>query len=490
MSGSAAPLAAPRDVRAPRAARLGVAGAGALLALLAALSTRTDAGPVVPLLAVLGLLLFLPHVVAALEGRWTAFHPLVIFTAFCFFGYFLRSMHLVWHEKLNLYHILVDRPTALDLLARGLLVVILGVCGFYLGYASPQAASLGARLPVPRSRWSVRRVRALSLLFTTIGAASYAAYAHAAGGLIFLATNMELRSELSAGMHLYFFGIRFLELGLLFRYVGHLRGRAGRLRRFSLAIHALAVMVAVGLLGSRAWAMEVLFMMLVVRAAMLRPPRLRTLAIVVASGLFLFSVYDQYRNLTHHGFRASEAKEISVGSATAVYDGVLGGRNFDMMDNLLSVLWYTPDRLPFLLGSSYLHFFVNFVPRGLWPGKPKGIDSILAEKIYGWAMGGAPPGTIGELYFNFQFAGVVVGMALFGALVRVAWTYSKRERRHPFLALFLGATLVFVGMVTRGSFFQVGSTWAMRIVPIFLGSLLVRAGRPHGGTRPREATSR
>jgi hypothetical protein len=92
-------------------------------------------------------------------------------------------------------------------------------------------------------------------------------------------------------------------------------------------------------------------------------------------------------------------------------------------------------------------------------------------------MGGAPPGTIGELYFNFQLPGVLVGMGLFGFFARCVWTYATREPRHPFLALFFGATLVFIGMVTRGSMFQVGSTWTMRFVPILLGSLLAAGGR-------------
>jgi hypothetical protein len=93
-------------------------------------------------------------------------------------------------------------------------------------------------------------------------------------------------------------------------------------------------------------------------------------------------------------------------------------------------------------------------------------------------MGGAPPGTIGELWLNFRWAGVLCGMAVFGAACRLIRVYAGREARHPFLALFLGVTLVFVGMVTRGSFFQVGTTCTMRLVPILLGSLLVVSPAP------------
>ena len=471
MSASTAPFAVPPR-RAARATSALVGGAllGGLAALVA---FGHSTGAVVPLLAVLGGLLIVPHVVAGLERRWTVFHPLVMFTGFCFFGYFLRSFHLMWHEDLDLYHILVNRTDAIELIGRGVFVVIVGVLAFYFGYLSPVGSAVAARAPVPPRLWAPGRVRALSLAFTAIGALSYAMYARAAGGLLFLATNMELRSELSAGMHMYFFGIRFLELGLLFRYASHLQNGAGRARRASLVLHALLVMVAVGLLGSRAWAMEVLFMMLVARAVLLRPPSAKALLVTMAAGLFAFSMYDQYRNLTHGGLETGELKEISFSQVDAVYEGVLGHRNFDMMDNLLSLLEYTPDRLPYLLGSSYTYYFTNWIPRRLWAGKPKGVDSVLAEQIYGWGMGGAPPGTIGELWMNFQWAGILVGMAIFGAVCRWIRDYAAREARHPFLAMFLGASLVFVGMVTRGSFFQVGITCTMRVIPMLIGSLLV-----------------
>lgn len=461
--------------------------AGVLCACVAALVAFAagSTGVLVPLLSVLGGLLLVPHVVTGLERRWSVFHPLVMFTGFCFFGYFLRSFHLLWHEDLDLYHIPLGRTEALELLGRGVLVVVVAVLAFYFGYLSPLGAAVAARAPVPPRLWQPGRVRAISLLFTAIGAASYAMYARAAGGLVFLATNMELRSELSAGMHVYFFGIRFLELGLLFRYAQHLQSATRRSRPVPIGLHALLVMVAVALLGSRAWAMEVLFMMLVVRALLLRPPSARALLVTVVVGLFAFSVYDQYRNLTHEGLEAHELGEISVGQADALYEGVLGHRNFDMMDNLLSVLEFTPGPLPYLMGSSYAYYFTNWIPRKLWAGKPKGVDSILAERIYGWRMGGAPPGTIGELWMNFGWAGVIVGMAVFGAACRWIRDYAARVPKHPFLAMFLGASLVFVGMVTRGSFFQVGITATMRVIPMLLGSLLVAAwvAAPRGTAR-------
>ncbi len=477
MTPAAATLA-PRS-RVPHRSRRGalLIAAALLAGGIASAVSAWQAGAVLLLLGVLGGLLALPHAGAALARRWTPFHPLAIFTAFCFFGYFLRSMHLVFHEELDLYHIALGRSDALDLLGRGLLIVLLGVGAFYFGYASPIGSGLGRRLPLPSARWSRARVRVASVVCTTFGTAAYAAYARAAGGVLFLATNMEMRSELSAGMHAYFFGIRFLELGLLLRWVAHLRWGSGRLGRATLVLHALAVMVAVGMLGSRAWALEILFMMLVARAVLVRAPRLRTLAVTVAAGLFLFSIYDQYRNLTHEGVSDEELVELSFDGADTLYEGVLGGRNFDMMDNLLAVIHYTPNRLPHLLGSSYAHFFVNFIPRQLWEGKPKGVDSLLAERIYGWGIGGAPPGTLGELYLNAHLAGVVVGMALFGGLARAIRVYAEREAKHPFLALVLGAALIFVGMVTRGSFFQVATVWAMRLVPLILAALFVRMPR-------------
>jgi len=451
-------------------------GAVGALLLVAVAPTR-EAMALMLLLLVLATLLALPNLVRIIRGQWDAFDPVVAFTAICTFGYLFRSLHLLWHEHGDLYHIPVDSMEAVDLLGVGVALVILGVVSFYLGYGSRLGPAAAARLPVPAEPWSPGRLRLVWITFTAIGAATYVFFTIRAGGLLHIVTNMEMRSENSAGAHLYYLFIRFMPMALLFRQVLLIRVKAGRVAWFTFGVHTFVVIVLLALLGSRSWAFEVLFAVLVVRHFLHRPVRPRSLVLLVSSALVIFAVYHQYRNLTHDGVETSELRQMDLDRLDTFYDGILGHRNFDMMDNLLSIIYFTSDRFDYLEGSSYLHFFVNMVPRAVWPGKPEGVGSLLVKNVYGWGAGGAPPGAVGEAYLNFSWPGVIPALFLLGLFGRFLRAYAAQNGRNPFAVFLLAIGVVFVLMVTRGSLYQVGSTFVMRLFPLMIGSLIAARGR-------------
>jgi oligosaccharide repeat unit polymerase len=446
---------------------------GAMFFCAAYLGLRSfqENATVILLLAMLAGLLALPHAVRGIRGTWQPFDPVVAFTAIVGMGYLFRSAHLLWYEHADLYHIPLDALDALDLLAVGLSLVLLGVLSFYAGYGARLGAAVGARLPVLSAEWTTGRTRFVWLLFTLIGGLVYVVYVRSAGGILYLATNMELRTESSSGMHLYYMAIRLMPIALLFRQVLVIR-RPTRWARFSFRVHVATVCIAMALLGSRSWAVEILAMVLIVRHSLDRPVRMRSLVLIGAIGMLLFSMYFEYRNLTHEGIEESEIRSMDFADVELLYTGVLGGRNFDMMDNLLSIVHFTPVQLHHLDGSSYLHYFVNLVPRRLWEGKPKGVGSILAEKVYGWKIGGAPPGAIGEAYFNYGVLGIFPALFLLGLFGRIVATYARAHPRNPFAIFVLAAGCIFVLMVTRGSFYKVGSTLTMRLVPMAIGAMI------------------
>ena len=462
------PASSPR-----RSLPVGSAVFGAVFFAVTYLAFRSfaEASTVILLLAMLGGALALPHVVRGIRGTWQPFDPVVAFTAIVGMGYLFRSAHLLWYERGDLYHIPLDRLDALDLLATGLALVLLGVVSFYAGYGARLGAAIGARLPAFSSVWSVGRTRFVWILFTLIGGGVYLFYVRSAGGLLYLATNMELRTETSSGMHLYYMAIRLMPIALLFRQILVIR-RPTRWARFSFRVHAAVVCIALALLGSRAWAVEVLAMILIVRHFLDRPVRLKSLFLIGAAGMLLFSMYFEYRNLTHEGIDESEIRSMDFSDVELLYTGVLGGRNFDMMDNLLSIVHYTPVQLAHLEGSSYLHYFVNLVPRRIWEGKPKGVGSILAEQVYGWRFGGAPPGAIGEAYLNYGLLGIFPALFLLGFFGRIVATYGRSHPHNPFALFVLAAGFIFVLMVTRGSFYKVGSTLTMRLLPMAIGAMV------------------
>lgn len=96
-----------------------------------------------------------------------------------------------------------------------------------------------------------------------------------------------------------------------------------------------------------------------------------------------------------------------------------------------------------LLGSSYGAAFVAFVPRWIWPEKPRGPGSIYTQSFLGEVREGSaiPVSSTAEEYWNFGLLGVIILSALYGALIRVAHNFHIARQDNPFV---VSAFVVFV----------------------------------------------
>ena len=123
--------------------------------------------------------------------------------------------------------------------------------------------------------------------------------------------------------------------------------------------------------------------------------------------------------------------------------------------NQLSQLRLLVDQGGFLHGSTLEYLGFAFVPRFLWPAKPK----IAKGAWFAYRIGQAfvrPDGTYtnsinmtvpGELYLNFGWAGVVIGSYLFGALLALFWSTAMfwTDNNNPFGSAF-GFYLLWIGV--------------------------------------------
>ena len=96
-----------------------------------------------------------------------------------------------------------------------------------------------------------------------------------------------------------------------------------------------------------------------------------------------------------------------------------------------------------LWGSSYGAAVFAFVPRWIWPDKPRGPGSLYAQNFLGEVREGlaVPVNPTAEEYWNFGFLGVILISALYGALIRYAHNYYIVRQDKPFV---VGAFVLFV----------------------------------------------
>lgn len=96
----------------------------------------------------------------------------------------------------------------------------------------------------------------------------------------------------------------------------------------------------------------------------------------------------------------------------------------DLIHQFAHIYSLTPDTVPFQYGSTYSYFAVALIPRAIWPDKP---EAGSANNFFAVAYGittedGVKRSTfgvslLGEGYINFGVAGVLLIMALQGAIL-------------------------------------------------------------------------
>ena len=87
-----------------------------------------------------------------------------------------------------------------------------------------------------------------------------------------------------------------------------------------------------------------------------------------------------------------------------------------------------------LWGSSYGAAVFAFVPRAIWPDKPRGPGSLYAQNFLGEVREGlaVPVNPTAEEYWNFGLLGVILLSALYGALIRYAHNFYIVRQDNPF----------------------------------------------------------
>jgi hypothetical protein len=136
------------------------------------------------------------------------------------------------------------------------------------------------------------------------------------------------------------------------------------------------------------------------------------------------------------------------------------------------------ERVPFQGGWSIGYVFLSYVPRVIWPGKPATTIGEWVTIHYGsgpFVDSATGPSWVGELYFNFGWAGVVLGMALLGAWFR--WLHEAfLGPRAAIPSLFAGVVALFaIAPAIQGGVIGPINGVVYNVAPIVLVHLCVRA---------------
>ncbi|WP_330203110.1 O-antigen polymerase [Cyanobacterium sp. Dongsha4] len=98
---------------------------------------------------------------------------------------------------------------------------------------------------------------------------------------------------------------------------------------------------------------------------------------------------------------------------------------------------FVPETVDYLYGYSYLAIPTTFIPRSIWPDKPRAIGGIAGKEFFN-SPAGIPPGNVGEAYWNFGVLGIVIIFILFGIFHRyLVKTYTFHAGKPGVIFLYL-----------------------------------------------------
>jgi hypothetical protein len=112
---------------------------------------------------------------------------------------------------------------------------------------------------------------------------------------------------------------------------------------------------------------------------------------------------------------------------------------FDGADELYSLTGIVPGLIPFKHGEDFEAILYVFIPRAIWTSKPVFSPGAAYGEILGTATS-VTPFPIGEMYWNFGYYGMTVGMMLWGIFLAACMSLFDRLFKREELCFLVVAT--------------------------------------------------
>jgi hypothetical protein len=319
------------------------------------------------------------------------------------------------------------------LIAEALRYILIGLACLMAGYYGPQHLLISRALPRMKMSWTRPGVLKLS----GVGF-----------GLLGIALYLYSRESISASFQMFFaFGSDLCMIGMAVLFAMQLFGALDRISKLFLWLVLVPARLMIGLAsGLTSQGLIVVLMLIYLHSAL----RHRISWTVILAGGLLFIVVrpveTAYRLATWEGGGSESFSELersklllgmigdSIGpmieGGGAAYNSAMEISTRRLGTDVLTfaaVIHDTPGIVPYWDGASYYPLLFKFVPRFIYPDKPREVTG----QSFGHRYGLLDPGNyetsynlpqLIEAYINFGPAGVVVVMFLFGVIYRSVQT--------------------------------------------------------------------
>ena len=145
-----------------------------------------------------------------------------------------------------------------------------------------------------------------------------------------------------------------------------------------------------------------------------------------------------------------------------IIEKTFAGRDLLDISKSAHIINAVPEKIDYRYGETLYGFLVAPIPRRFWEDKPMWAERgpYLMQHVFGDKVGitGMPPGLLAELYWNFGWAGVVIGSLMMGIFFRQLFITFASLPRSP------TSVLIYTIIVTRVTLFSYGNDFGTGFV--------------------------
>jgi hypothetical protein len=213
------------------------------------------------------------------------------------------------------------------------------------------------------------------------------------------------------------------------------------------ALSAVGMALLVTRLGQRGFAAYFFIHALVIVHYLFRRVPLAVLFVFAFAGISTLNLLGRLRTTAAFGDDYDQPAMVVTQSASEQVLATLSEYEEDRqrLAGVAVVLDAFPKRKDYLMGESWVGVVVTFVPRWLWPTKREFIawsDSGIIFQLTGAPI---PSSLQSTLYANFSWAGMIIGMFLWGWYHRGLYRWLEQHRTDRGVVLMYATALIYFG---------------------------------------------
>ena len=210
-----------------------------------------------------------------------------------------------------------------------------------------------------------------------------------------------------------------------------------------------------------------------------RRPRALTVSIIALVTLVLgVGFVGNARNAsTRESVGFGDALRASVERPDRGVKQLLETGDTEMAPLLAIITDAVPATYEHMRGAATGEVFVHWVPRSLWPTKPRQGDDVMTRRLFvepGISIAPRQYTPMANFYLDFGLLGVGVGMFMLGVIGRAHYAYFCAHARSATNQMLYAATLPFWIVLLRGNITDTVSRLFFIVPPLLLGIYLAR----------------